>query len=342
MLTDPPTGVARDGGTVAGVVCLLEVASSDGAFGASTSAVPDEEIVVYGEGWAANAEVDLRAENTQLGAVQHFTVQVDGSGVLVEAFAAERGAYGSWTFTVTQVSPSACESAVMVEVLPLADVLESKFLHDIKWLFLERITTGCGGDLFCPDGRVTRGQMATFLSRALNLPATSTDYFTDDSTNKHQANINRLRAAGITYGCSATKFCPDGLVTRGQMASFLSRAYRLPSTSTDYFTDDSTNKHQANINRLRAAGITSGCSATKFCPDGLVTRGQMASFLARAYRLSSTSTDYFTDDSTNKHQANINRLRAAGITSGCSATTYCPDGLVTRGQMAAFIHRAEK
>ena len=66
----------------------------------------------------------------------------------------------------------------------------------------------------------------------------------------------------------------------------------------------------------------------------------MASFLVRAFHLPTTATDYFTDDETNKHEANINRLRAASITFGCSATTFCPDGQVTRGQMAAFIHRA--
>ena len=30
---------------------------------------------------------------------------------------------------------------------------------------------------FCPDNNVTRGQMAAFLTRALDLPAASKDYF---------------------------------------------------------------------------------------------------------------------------------------------------------------------
>lgn len=74
------------------------------------------------------------------------------------------------------------------------------------------------------DGSVTRAQMATFLTRALGLRPSTTDYFTDDAGNKHEANINRLRAVGITYGCSPTRFCPDGTVTRGQMAAFIHRA----------------------------------------------------------------------------------------------------------------------
>lgn len=53
-----------------------------------------------------------------------------------------------------------------------------------------------------------------------------------------------------------------------------------------------------------------------------------------------TATPSFTDDESNTHEVNINRLRAAGITTGCTATTYCPTQTVIRGQMAAFLHRA--
>lgn len=147
------------------------------------------------------------------------------------------------------------------------------------------ITQGCNppsNDRYCPDRTVTRGQMATFLVRALNLPATSTDYFTDDNGSVHENNINRLRAAGITAGCGGSRFCPDGLVTRGQMATFMVRAYDLPASGTNYFTDDAGLVHEPNINALRASGITAGCGGTNYCPNGIVTRGQMAAFLYRA------------------------------------------------------------
>ncbi len=66
----------------------------------------------------------------------------------------------------------------------------------------------------------------------------------------------------------------------------------------------------------------------------------MASFLVRAFELPATATDYFTDDTGNFHEANINALAEAGITNGCTATTFCPSQTVTRGQMTAFLHRA--
>jgi hypothetical protein len=87
---------------------------------------------------------------------------------------------------------------------------------------------------------------------------------------------------GITVGCSAERYCPDDVVTRGQMATFLVRALDLPATPTDYFTDDDGTTHEQNINRVKEAGITSGCTPTTYCPDSSVTRGQMAAFLRRA------------------------------------------------------------
>ena len=66
----------------------------------------------------------------------------------------------------------------------------------------------------------------------------------------------------------------------------------------------------------------------------------MASFLARAFALPDATTDYFWDDAGSLHEADINRVAQAGITLGCGEGAYCPGSFVTRGQMAAFLHRA--
>jgi spore germination protein YaaH len=166
--------------------------------------------------------------------------------------------------------------------LPFTDIDDSIHWSAIAWIADAGITAGCGGGRYCPDGLVTRAQMATFLVRALGLPSTSRDYFTDDEGSVHEPNINRLAAAGITVGCSSSRYCPNGIVTRAQMATFLTRGFHLAGTSTDYFTDDEGNGHEPNINRLAAAAITAGCDGKRYCPDGLVTRAQMATFLRRA------------------------------------------------------------
>jgi hypothetical protein len=166
--------------------------------------------------------------------------------------------------------------------LPFSDIAGSAFVDEIIWLADQGITTGCSATRFCPGDPVTRGQMASFLYRAFDLPWTSQDFFTDDEGLVHEGAINRVAKAGITTGCSETAFCPGDPVTRGQMASFLARALALPAPSNDYFTDDSGTAHEDAINRIAEAGITAGCTATRFCPNGIVNRQQMAAFLYRA------------------------------------------------------------
>jgi len=76
----------------------------------------------------------------------------------------------------------------------------------------------------------------------------------------------------------------------------------------------------------------------------VVTRGQMAAFLVRALDLRSPAdSDRFVDDNGSEFQHDIEALAAAEVTLGCNPPTndrYCPTEVVTRGQMAAFLHRA--
>jgi uncharacterized protein YkwD len=173
------------------------------------------------------------------------------------------------------------------------------------------------------------------------LPSSTGASFTDIATSPFRGDIEWLVSQGITSGCSATRFCPSSPVTRAQMAVFLVRALNLPPTTRDYFRDDNGTAYQGAINALAASGITGGCAAGRFCPDGKVTRAAMASFLSRAYELGWTTRDYFWDDRGTMHESNINRVAQAQITGGCTSGRYCPDSAVTRGQMAAFLRRAD-
>lgn len=166
------------------------------------------------------------------------------------------------------------------------------FFTEIEWLAGAGITRGCNppvNDRFCPEERVTRGQMAAFLSRALGLPAFGgTNSFRDDNGNVFEQDIERIRAAGVTSGCDPPqndRFCPGDLVTRGQMAAFLRRALDLPPGTPDAFRDDDGSVFEADIDALRAAGLTRGCNPPdndRFCPNAPVTRGEMAALLYRA------------------------------------------------------------
>ena len=193
----------------------------------------------------------------------------------VSVTAGVRDIYGNaavpaaWSFTTTAVT--------------FSDISGSSFITEIEWLAERGITLGCGGDRFCPTEVVTREQMASFIARAMQLPAATRDYFTDDGGSGHQADINRLAQAGVTNGCGGTAFCPAGVVLREQMASFLARALSLAPAAQDYFGDDAGSVHEPDINRMAAAGVSNGCGPGVFCPKQLVTREQMAAFLYRAF-----------------------------------------------------------
>jgi hypothetical protein len=124
------------------------------------------------------------------------------------------------------------------------------------------------------------------------------------------------------------------------MAAFLVRALNLGAAGSAGFTDTAGSVFAGDINRLAEAGITTGCTPKRFCPDDPVTRGQMAAFLVRALDLTAAGSAGFTDTAGSVFAGDINRLAKAGITSGCTPRRFCPGDDVTRGQMAAFIVRA--
>jgi len=168
---------------------------------------------------------------------------------------------------------------------------DSIFEADIEWLASTGITRGCNppiNDRFCPNDPVTRGQMAAFLNRALDLEP-GPDTFTDTSDSVFSADIGALAAAEITRGCNPpanTRFCPGDPVTRGQMAAFLVRALGYSDNGGgDLFVDDNGSVFEGDIDRLGTAEVTRGCNPPtndRFCPGESVTRGQMAAFLYRA------------------------------------------------------------
>jgi N-acetylmuramoyl-L-alanine amidase/S-layer homology domain len=160
------------------------------------------------------------------------------------------------------------------------------------------ITNGCNpptNDRFCPDQTVTRGQMAAFISRSLDLPADQTDFFDDDDGNVFESAINRIAEAGITLGCNPpanNEFCPERTMSRGEMAAMMARSFGYPAPVMDHFIDDDGSLFEGAINRIADAGVTVGCDPPvndHFCPDQPVSRAEMATFLSRALGLTSTT-----------------------------------------------------
>jgi hypothetical protein len=169
----------------------------------------------------------------------------------------------------------------------------------------------------------------------------------------HTAIVDIARA-GITGGCGGGNYCPDAPVTRDQMAVFILRgehggSYQPPAATGTMFSDVSVSTPFAKwIEKFGQEGISTGCGGgapPPYCPTGLVTRDAMAVFLLRGKHGSgftppdATGT-VFGDVTVDTPFAKwIEQLDEEGIASGCGGGNYCPQGLVHRGEMAAFIKR---
>ncbi len=167
-------------------------------------------------------------------------------------------------------------------------------LHEpsIEAIFAAGITVGCVPGSYCPAARVSRAEMAVFLLRAVHQqPADQYHgYFTDVPVGQwYTAYVERLHELGITSGLGDGRYGPDLPVSRAEMAAFLVRAFNLPAAPmTGSFVDVPAGQwYSPFVEAVHQAGVTSGCTSAppSFCPDGLVLRDQMASFLTRALGL---------------------------------------------------------
>jgi hypothetical protein len=165
------------------------------------------------------------------------------------------------------------------------DIAGNPHEDNIRKVSIAGIASGFPDGTYRPSWGVTRGQMATFLDRALDLPDVSGTPFTDIAGSPHAQAIADVAAAGIAGGFTDGTYRPNQAVTRGQMATFLDRALALPDAPAAPFTDVAGSPHAQAIANVALAGIAGGFPGATYRPGDAVTRGQMATFLARALAL---------------------------------------------------------
>ena len=156
--------------------------------------------------------------------------------------------------------------------------------------------------------------------------------------------VTWMVAEGITNGTSPGCFSPDDRVTRGQIVTFLFRLDEAegnqPTPAEHPFTDIVSAYQDDPVGWAFAERITTGTGATTFSPDASITRGDFAVLLWRyAGQPTATRPHPFTDVGRAYQQAAIGWMAETGITTGTSATTFSPDGGMTRAEAATFFHR---
>lgn len=154
--------------------------------------------------------------------------------------------------------------------------------------------TGCAdSDELCPQEPLRRWEMAVWLVRVIDRAdpaAISSSVYADiDPSAWWAPHTERLVELGIVTACATDplRFCPGAPIDRGQMAAILVRAFDIPPAERAWFVDVPTeHPHSDAIDRLAGWAVTEGCQTdpARYCPDSNVTRGQMATFLARTLR----------------------------------------------------------
>ena len=169
-----------------------------------------------------------------------------------------------------------------------ADVPANAFFADaVKWAVDKGVTNGLTDTMFGPYEPCTRGQIITFLWRAAGSPEPKTAVsFTDVPAGSYYAKaVAWAIENGITNGMTETTFAPDATCTRGQGVTFLYRALKGSAGAASSFVDVPTNAFYADAVGWAVSGkVTDGTSNTTFSPDDNCTRGQIVTFLYRAYQ----------------------------------------------------------
>lgn len=223
------------------------------------------------------------------GGTQAITVTYDATGLQPGLHAGQ--------LVITDDSPYTLPTVPVYLTVRFADVPDAnQFQAFIYAAAGAGIMTGCGGSNFCPDGIVTRADMAGYIERALNGP----DFlghpyqgaFGDVTQQTPNANyIQALVDDGITAGCGGGNYCPNDPNTRGQMSVLIVKAIEgsdfVPPACTGIFADVACpgNQFADFIEYLASLGVTVGCGGGNFCPDANISNGQMAVFLVKGFNI---------------------------------------------------------
>ena len=173
---------------------------------------------------------------------------------------------------------------------PFTDISENQYYYQpVLWAYENEITTGLKPDKFGPEESCTRGQVVTFLWRAMGEPEpTITEHSFVDVANDAYYYKAVLWAVekGITNGYDATHFAPEETVTRAQFVTFLHRAENKPQSNIiNPFIDITRDAYYYNaVLWAYDEGITTGLTRTDFGPEDFCTRGQVVTFLYRALK----------------------------------------------------------
>ena len=109
------------------------------------------------------------------------------------------------------------------------------------------------------------------------------------------------------------------------------------------FPDILDHENRTSIDALAARNIISGFGDGTFGPDATMTRAQFAAIVVNALGLPLKKVDQFQDVPANAWYASyVGSAYTYGIVSGTTATTFRPNGTITRQEAAVMVSHAAK
>ena len=132
----------------------------------------------------------------------------------------------------------------------------------------------------------------------------------------------------------------DTIGLPGKHADVQNVPVTVPGTT---FADITNHANKTAIEELAARGIITGYNATSFGPNDTMTRAQFATIVVRGLGLPLMNTNTFTDVKAGSwYDPYVGTAYSYGIVNGRTATTFDPEGTITRQEAAAMVARAAK
>ncbi|MEK8130304.1 GLUG motif-containing protein [Paenibacillus filicis] len=97
---------------------------------------------------------------------------------------------------------------------------------------------------------------------------------------------------------------------------------------------------ETSIRELVKLGVIHGYSDRTFKPNNSITRAEFVTIIVKAFQLQAQTGQTFADTEAHWARSAIEVAASLGVVTGYDASTFGPDDLITREQMAAIIIRA--
>ncbi len=162
---------------------------------------------------------------------------------------------------------------------------DAYYAAPVAWAVENKVTNGATETTFEPETTCTQVQILTFLYRAADEPETEAELPVDIEGK----NVDYAKGAlcwAAEKGMIDETFDVAADCTRADAVSFIWQAFDKPEADKSEFKDvDAEAAYAAAVDWAVANGITNGTDmeAGEFSPDVICTRGQIVTFLHRAY-----------------------------------------------------------